>query len=206
MKYLALLGIIFCGLAHAAVSPPQCNPGDYPNNLQITTATDGSIVVLLWCRTNNILTWNGYAWNPQLAPVGTCVKVNASQSLAMAVIGFFSTCFHPSGALNDAQNIALNGLYTKWLPHLVVDSGLASHTVYDYSGCPNELSCRPMTFGNLRIAAGTPCTLPGDIADTQGVPNAYYHVDGEIATNGSVIPSGPYFTPCSVVLPPTNGW
>lgn len=214
VKYLALLSLLLLsGLTHAQaptpVEPPRCSPLDYPGNFQLSTASDGSIVALLWCDTDRLLTWTGYAWNPNQNPVGTCVKLKSTQSLATVVMSFFANCFKASGSqMTTAQQASFAILFTKWMPHLAVDGtgGSKDHTVWDYSSCPTTLNCHPIQLGSLRIASGRTCSAPGYVAETQGEPNEYYNVGGQVATNGAPIPAGAYYTPCVMVAPPATGW
>jgi hypothetical protein len=192
MRYFLILGILFCGIAHAA---PRCNPGEYSPtvNWQVGVASDQSIVSILWCNDAESLEWWGAGWNPMEAPVNSCAGNIQAQSVVTMMAAFWGNCLAGSGSLTSPQQTAINRLVGLWMPKLETP---AVEPVYQYDAGALVGSAQGS------VAAHTPC-LGKVVASVHGV--YYYNVASERYQTGGVIPAH-MAAVCQLVTPPQTGW
>jgi hypothetical protein len=198
MKYLLILGVLFCGLAHAnTTGAPRCNPGDYSPtvNWQVGVASDQSIVSILWCNDSTGLQLWAAGWNPAEAPVTSCAGNIRSESAALLMTAFWENCLEGSGTgnLTVPQQTAVTHLVQLWLPKMQAPS---QENVYEYT---NGVLTNTVEG---QLPANSTCHRTV-IGTRQGVE--FYDVSGLLFTNGSVIPPNSAAV-CKLVAPPETGW
>lgn len=193
MRYGLILGILFCGIAHAG---PRCNPGEYSPtvNWQVGVASDQSIVSILWCNDADSLEWWGAGWNPSEAPVNSCAGNIQSQSVVTLMAAFWSNCLAGSGSLTSPQQTAINHLVALWVPKVETAT---VESVYEYNAEGALVGSAQGT-----VAANTPC-LGKVVASAHGT--YYYNVAGGRYQSGGVIPAH-MAAVCKLMTPPPTGW
>jgi hypothetical protein len=193
MRYCLILGILFCGIAHAG---PRCVPGQYTPtvNWQLAVASDQSIVSILWCNDSESLQWWAGGWNPQESPVNSCAANLHSSSAVTLLTTFWGSCLAGSGSLTAPQQTAVNRLVAMWVPKLETP---AVESVYQYDPDGALVGGAQGT-----IDAHSPC-LGKVVATVQGV--YYYNVAGQHYQNGGVIPAH-MAALCQLMTPPPTGW
>jgi len=193
MRYCLILGILFCGIAHAAA--PRCNPGDYSPtvNWQVGVASDSSIVSVLWCNDSVGLDWWASGWNPNEAPVTSCAGNVRSESATTLLTAFWANCLAGAATLTTAQQTTVRHLLQMWMPKLQTPGDQA---VYQYAN--GEMTGAPLG----RVAAHSDCS-DKVVATRNGVD--YYDVSGLAFLDGSVIPAHSAAA-CRLVAPPASGW
>jgi hypothetical protein len=194
MKYFWILGVLFCGLAHAEA--PRCNPGDYSPtvNWQVGVSTDESIVSILWCNDSAGLTWWGAGWNPRDAPVNACAGNIKSQSSTMLLTAFWAHCLSSSATLTAPQQAAVDRLVRRWLPKLETSKDVP---VYRYAS--GALAGQSIGTSAANITCGSTVVA----TDAHGVD--YYDVSGQHYDNDTVIPPDSAAA-CTLLTPPEIGW
>jgi hypothetical protein len=195
MRYFLILGILFCGIAHAGAGP-RCSPGEYSPtvNWQVAVASDQSIVSIIWCNDAEGLDWWGTSWNPKETPVDACAGNIQSDSMITLMAAFWANCLTGSGSLTAPQQTAINRLVALWMPRLETP---ATEAVYQYDA---EGAIVGGSQGSVVIH--TPC-LPNVVATAHG--EYYYNVAGEHYKDGGVIPAH-MAAPCALTKPPYAGW
>jgi hypothetical protein len=194
MRYLVILGILFCGIAHASEAP-RCNPGDYSPtvNWQVGVASDASIVSILWCNDSTGLGMWSAGWNPVQTPVTSCAGNIKSESPALMLSAFWESCLTGTAAITSAQQTEINHLVQLWMPKLETSQ---EEGVYPYAN--GQLTGHSVG----RIAANVNCRTTV-VATHNSVD--YYDVSGLLLANGQVIPAG-HASACKLVTPPAAGW
>jgi hypothetical protein len=193
MKYLVILGIFFCGLAHAE-APPRCNPGDYSPtvNWQVGVSADESIVSILWCSDSAGLSWWAAGWNPAEAPVNACAGNIKSQSAEALMAAFWANCLSSAGTLTSPQQTAVNRLVQRWVPKMETSK---ERYAYEYAngaiGHPLGITKAHITCGKTVVA-----TYKGE---------DFYDVSGQLYENGATLPLNSAAI-CTLVPPPATGW
>jgi hypothetical protein len=192
MRYCLILGILFCGIAHAG---PRCNPGEYSPtvNWQVAVASDQSIVSILWCNDSDSLQFWATGWNPQQSPVNSCAG-SAQASTVNLLAVFWDNCLASGGSLTAPQQTAVNRLVALWMPKL---ESPAVEPVYQYDGGGTLVGGAQGT-----IAAHTPC-LGKVVASVNG--EYYYNVAGQHYAEGGTIPAH-MAALCQLMTPPATGW
>jgi hypothetical protein len=195
MKYLFLLAILCCGLAHAA-SGPRCSPGSYSPtvNWQVGVASDQSIVSILWCDDSTGLDVWASGWNPAEEPVNACAGSVRSESPMELMAAFWTSCLSGTGSLTSAQQTTMKHLLTLWMPKMETP---AQQNVWNYDANGELVGQSKGLVAEHTICQNNVVAVAGGVY--------YYDVSGETFVDGKTVPAHSAAR-CRIEVAPAKGW